>query len=131
AKLPLSQKDITFNGHAIELRVNAEDSVNLLPQSGKVHFYHQPSGFGVRVDSCLFSGAFVSPYYDSLLGKIILWAEDRDQCLKKALWALNEMAVVGVETNQKFIEKILCNEEFVRGTYTTTLVDNLLPGIES
>ncbi|MCS6961538.1 MAG: acetyl-CoA carboxylase biotin carboxylase subunit [Deltaproteobacteria bacterium] len=131
AKLPLSQKDITFNGHAIELRVNAEDSVNLLPQSGKVHFYHQPSGFGVRVDSCLFSGAFVSPYYDSLLGKIILWAEDRDQCLKKALWALNEMAVVGVETNQKFIEKILCNEEFVRGTYTTTLVDNLLSGIES
>lgn len=127
-KITLNQGEIKFSGHAIELRVNAEDSVNLLPQAGQVEFYHQPSGFGVRVDSYLHSGAQVSPYYDSMIAKIICWERDRESCIDKSLAALNEMVVVGVQTNQGFLRKILSSDEFLSGHYTTNLVSSILQG---
>lgn len=125
-KITLKQDDIKFTGHAIELRVNAEDSVNLLPQAGQIEFYHQPSGFGIRVDSYLHTGAQVSPYYDSMVAKIICWERDRQSCIAKSLAALNEMVVVGVQTNQGFLRQILLSEEFQNGSYTTNLVSSIL-----
>ncbi len=123
--LPLKQNDIKFRGHAIEARVTAEDPINHLPQSGRVQFYHQPSGFGVRVDSFLYSGCSVPPYYDSMIAKIICWAESRHDCIQKLLSSLSELVVVGIVTNQEFLKSIILSSEFQSGNYTTKLIESM------
>ena len=119
-KLPFSQKEIRLNGHAIEVRINAEDPErNFAPSAGKIEKVILPGGLGVRVDTHIYSGYEVPPYYDSLLAKVIVWGKDRDDAIARAQRCLMEMEVVGVKTNIAFCQKILSNAYFRRGEYTT------------
>ena len=97
--LSLRQEDITFSGHAIECRINAEDPVNYKPSPGLIEVYHPPGGPGVRVDSHIYAGYTVPPYYDSLIGKLICQADSRDAALVRIENALTEMVIEGIETN--------------------------------
>ncbi|MCX6378625.1 MAG: acetyl-CoA carboxylase biotin carboxylase subunit [Armatimonadetes bacterium] len=119
-KLQFSQKEIRLNGHAIEVRINAEDPErNFAPSAGKIEKVILPGGLGVRVDTHIYSGYEVPPYYDSLLAKVIVWGKDRDDAIARAQRCLMEMEVVGVKTNIAFCQKILSNAYFRRGEYTT------------
>ncbi|KAF0807364.1 acetyl-CoA carboxylase, biotin carboxylase [Alcanivorax xiamenensis] len=97
--LALKQEDITFLGHAIEVRVNAEDPNTFVPSPGKISYFHAPGGNGVRVDSHVYGGYTVPPYYDSLIGKIITWGENRDVAFARMRNALDEIVVEGIKTN--------------------------------
>lgn len=97
-KLSFTQDDIVFQGHAIECRINAENPNTFMPSAGKITNYHCPGGPGVRVDSALFDGCKIPPYYDSLIAKLIIYARDREQCLARLRRALNEYVIEGVDT---------------------------------
>lgn len=97
--LQLQQQDITLKGHAIEVRMNAEDPRTFIPSPGKVSYFHTPGGLGVRVDSHIYSGYSVPPNYDSLIGKIITWGDTRDIALQRMRNALDETVVEGIKTN--------------------------------
>ncbi|WP_346797883.1 acetyl-CoA carboxylase biotin carboxylase subunit [Halomonas sp. Bachu 37] len=99
--LPLSirQEDVKLNGHAFECRINAEDSRTFMPSPGKVTLYHAPGGLGVRMDSHLYTGYTVPPHYDSLIGKLVTWAADRESALTRMRNALDELLVEGIKTN--------------------------------
>jgi acetyl-CoA carboxylase, biotin carboxylase subunit len=115
--------DIPFQGHAIEFRINAEDPQrNFLPQTGPVEFYTPPGGPGVRVDSHLYAGFKVVPYYDSLLAKLIVHARTRDVALKRGARALDEFAVTGLETTLPLHLAILEDEDFQRGGVPTSFL---------
>jgi acetyl-CoA carboxylase biotin carboxylase subunit len=117
--LALVQSDIRFNGHAIECRVNAEDPKSLLPTPGTVHTYHPPGGPGVRVDSALYAGAVVPPFYDSLIAKLIVHDHDRAACLARARRALGEYVIAGLPTNLPLLQAVVEQEAFATGAYHT------------
>ena len=126
AGLPLSftQDMLKPHGHAIECRINAEDPANgFRPNPGKIGMLHLPNGNGTRVDSTLYSGYTVSPYYDSLIAKIIVWAPTRLECVRKMRRCLEETNIEGIETNQEFQLLILFHGKFLKGTYTTSFLD--------
>ena len=117
-KLNLQQKDIIFFGHAIECRINAEDpSKNFLPSAGTIKTYNQPSGPGTRVDSCVFQGCKIPPYYDSLVAKLICHGRDRASAISRLKRSLDEFVVEGVSTTIDLHKKILRNEDFVKSKY--------------
>ncbi len=117
-KLSLQQKDITFFGHAIECRINAEDpSKNFLPSAGTVKTYNQPSGPGTRVDSCVFQGCKVPPYYDSLVAKLICHGKDRASAISRLKRSLDEFVIEGVSSTIDLHKKILRNEDFINSKY--------------
>ena len=117
-KLSLLQKDITFFGHAIECRINAEDpSKNFLPSAGTVKTYNQPSGPGTRVDSCVFQGCKVTPYYDSLVAKLICHGKDRASAISRLKRSLDEFVIEGVSSTIDLHKKILRNEDFINSKY--------------
>lgn len=123
-KLVLKQKDVQFKGHSIELRINAEDHTkNFAPCPGKIELYLPSGGIGVRVDSHLYPGYVVPPYYDSLLGKLIVWAENREEAIQRALRALDEFILTGVATTIPFHRKVLKNDRFMTGKFDTSFVD--------
>lgn len=122
SKLPIAQKDVHFRGHAIECRINAEDAVKFLPSGGMVTTYHPPGGIGVRLDSCLYEGYEVSPFYDSLLAKLIVHAPDRVQAIKRMGIALDEFVISGVETNIPFHRRMLKDERFLKGDVHTQML---------
>jgi acetyl-CoA carboxylase biotin carboxylase subunit len=97
--LGLKQEDVTFLGHAIEVRINAEDPVSFVPSPGRISYFHAPGGNGVRVDSHVYGGYTVPPYYDSLIGKLITWGENRDVAFARMRNALDEIVVEGIKTN--------------------------------
>jgi acetyl-CoA carboxylase biotin carboxylase subunit len=117
--LALEQSDVRFNGHAIECRVNAEDPKSLLPTPGKVHTYHPPGGPGVRVDSALYAGAVVPPFYDSLIAKLVVHDHARDACLARARRALGEYVIAGLPTNRPLLQAVIEQEDFATGAYHT------------
>jgi acetyl-CoA carboxylase biotin carboxylase subunit len=124
--LGLSQSDITFDGHAIEFRINAEDPANdFRPGAGVVTRYHAPGGPGVRMDSHLYEGYEVPPYYDSLLGKLIVWGPDRATAIARGKAALDELLVEGLTTNVAIHQALLENEAFLEGRMTTNLLDRV------
>jgi acetyl-CoA carboxylase biotin carboxylase subunit len=124
--LGYSQEEITLHGHAIEFRINAEDVANdFMPQAGRVEAYLPPGGPGVRMDSHLYAGYEVPPYYDSLLGKLIVWGSDRDAAVARSRVALDELVVDGLLTNVPFHRAILNNETFLEGGWTTNLLDRV------
>jgi acetyl-CoA carboxylase, biotin carboxylase subunit len=117
-KLNLQQKDIIFFGHAIECRINAEDpSKDFLPSSGTIKTYNQPSGPGTRVDSCVFQGCKIPPYYDSLVAKLICHGRDRASAISRLKRSLDEFVIEGVSTTIDLHKKILRNEDFINSKY--------------
>jgi acetyl-CoA carboxylase, biotin carboxylase subunit len=123
-KLSLAQKDVTFQGHAIEVRIQAEDVWNdFLPSLGTIHFVRHPDGAFVRNDSAMFTGLEVSGYYDSLLSKLIVWDKDRKSATERMTRALAEMRVAGVSTTIPFAQFVMQNERFQRGELSTAFVE--------
>ena len=117
-----------LRGHALEVRLNAEDpSRGFMPAPGKLERFRPPLGPGVRVDTHVFEGYVIPPYYDSLIGKVIVWAGDRPAALARALRALSELEIVGIPTTRELAMDILRDEEFRSGNYTT----GYLPGAEA
>ena len=118
AALGYEQKDITFSGHAIECRINAEDPVTFMPTPGRVTSYHAPGGLGVRIDSALYAGYFVPPYYDSMVAKLIVHAPTRTDAINRMRRALDEFAVEGIKTTIPLHRRIVDAPEFQAGDYT-------------
>ncbi len=124
--LGFSQADVEFRGHVIEFRINAEDpEAEFRPGAGLVERYHAPGGPGIRMDSHLFSGYEVPPYYDSLLGKLIVWGPDRATAIARGAVALDELVVDGLVTNVAIHRALLANETFLEGRFTTNLLDRV------
>ncbi len=119
-KLSLRQEDITFSGHAIECRINAEDyQKNFQPSAGTVTTYHQPSGLGTRVDGCIFQGGKVQPYYDSLIAKLICHGNNREESIAISKRALDEFVIAGIESTIGLHKKILQHDDFVNSKFDT------------
>ena len=118
APLGFSQADVMFTGHAIECRITAEDPVTFAPTPGRVTAYHAPGGLGVRVDSALYAGYFVPPYYDSLVAKLIVHAPTRGDAINRLRRALDEFAVVGIQTTIPLHRRIVDDGAFQAGEYT-------------
>lgn len=116
--LNITQDDIKINGHAIECRINAEDSETFIPSPGKVDFNHPPGGYGVRVDSAIYTGYRIPPHYDSLIAKLIVWGHDRHECIIRTRRALSEYIISGVNTTIPLHKKISRDEKMVKGDYT-------------
>ncbi|MDI6799097.1 MAG: acetyl-CoA carboxylase biotin carboxylase subunit [Actinomycetota bacterium] len=122
-KLKHTQGEVKIIGHAIEFRINAEDPTkNFMPQAGDVKLYNPPGGPGVRVDSHLYSGYRVPPYYDSLIAKLIVWGETRDEAIIRSKRVLEEFIVVGIETIVPFHLKVIDNAFFKKGEIYTNFV---------
>lgn len=113
--LHYQQKDIVFKGHAIECRINAEDSKTFLPSPGVINLYHAPGGPGVRVDTHIYNNYRVPPYYDSMIGKIISYGETREIAIARMNNALDEMIIEGIKTNIALHQSVLNDPEFIRG----------------
>ncbi|MGI0091182.1 MAG: acetyl-CoA carboxylase biotin carboxylase subunit [Nitrososphaerales archaeon] len=123
-KIPFKQQDVKLSGCAIEFRINAEDPLSsFAPTTGRVEFLHLPSGPGVRVDTALQEGTVVSPYYDSLVAKLITFGLDFEQARRRAVVALGEFAVFGVETTLPFHRELVEDGRFARGQINTTFVE--------
>ncbi|MDQ2935290.1 MAG: acetyl-CoA carboxylase biotin carboxylase subunit [Chloroflexota bacterium] len=126
--LTLRQADVQFRGHAIEFRINAEDAAdNFSPQTGVIDELLLPGGPGVRVDTHIYPGYEVPPFYDSLLAKLIVWGEDRGQALARSRRALAEFAISGIKTNLPFHQGIIDNEAFLGAQVSTNLLDRVGP----
>ncbi len=127
--LSFTQEEIKKAGHAIECRVNAEDpEKSFCPSPGRINKYWEPGGPGVRVDSGICSGLYVSPFYDSLLLKIITNGKNREEALKKMKGALSECIIDGISTNICFLSKLLDNKEVLSGNYNTQTIANMING---
>ena len=122
-EISLQQKDVTLSGHTIEVRVNAEDPQRMIPSPGRINVYHPPGGNGVRIDSAIYSGYTVQPYYDSLIAKLIVRASDRERCISKLLVALDEFIVDGIQTNIELHRRILRHPDFHSGNFHTKFLD--------
>ncbi|MGM0381186.1 MAG: acetyl-CoA carboxylase biotin carboxylase subunit, partial [bacterium] len=124
-ELPLTQEDIDYNGHAMEVRVCAEDPVTgFTPQQGTIEHLNFPDGPGTRVDSHLEVGTWISPYYDSMIGKIISWHSDREKCIDRMLRCLDENEMKGVKTTIPLFRWLLNEENFRAGDFHTGFLDN-------
>ena len=117
AALAYTQKDIHFSGHAIECRINAENPMTFVPSPGKVNDVHFPGGLGVRVDSALYSGYRIPPYYDSLIGKLIVYGKTRAECMMRLRRSLSEFVIDGVETTIPLFQKLLAEPDIIDGHY--------------
>ena len=128
--LDMTQEDIRLEGHAIECRINAENpGANFAPCPGRVEFVHFPGGAGVRVDSCLYNGCELSPWYDSLAAKLMVHAPTRLEAIRKMRRCLEEFALEGFPTNAELSYQILYHPVFVRGACTTAFLDEHLPDL--
>ena len=125
--LKLQQSDVHLNGHAIEFRINAEDHTrHFAPSPGKINLFLPPGGMGVRVDSHIYPGYVVPPFYDSLLGKLIVWGKDRTEAIARAERALDEFIVDGVHTTIPFHILALRHPQFVKGEFDTSFVEKYM-----
>ena len=122
-KLSVKQSDVVIRGHAIECRINAEDSErDFMPCPGQIKGYIVPGGFGVRVDSHAYCHYKIPPYYDSMIAKLICWGTDRTEAISRMLRALDDYAITGIKTTIPFHQKILTNEFFVKGDFNTGFI---------
>lgn len=126
AGLPLSftQDDIHFEGHAIEVRINAENSETFAPSPGTVTDFHAPGGLGVRLDSAIYAGYSIPPYYDSLIGKLIVHGRDRAECVARLKRSLNEMVIGGIDTTIPLFQKLLLEPDILSGDYDIHWLEN-------
>jgi acetyl-CoA carboxylase, biotin carboxylase subunit len=126
-KLAFTQQDIVLRGHSIECRINAEDpDQNFRPNPGRISAYLPPGGLGVRIDSHVYQDYEIPPYYDSLIGKLIVWGPDRPTAIARMQRALQECAITGVPTTISFHQKILANSEFQKGLVYTNFVEQMM-----
>src|SRR6266852_4714667 len=116
-ELAFVQGDIRFHGHAIECRINAENPVTFRPSPGKIVHYHPPGGMGVRIDSAAYQGYVIPPYYDSLLGKLIVHGKTRGECLMRLRRSIDEFVIDGVETTLPLFSALVRDSDFVDGNY--------------
>ncbi len=128
AALGYTQDDIVFGGHAIECRINAEDPETFMPTPGRVDLFHAPGGLGVRVDSALYAGYVVPPYYDSMVAKLIVHAPDRPQAIARMRRALGEFAIQGIKTTLPLHRRIIEAPEFKAGDYTIHWLEQFVAG---
>src|SRR5436190_13882167 len=127
--LRISERDVTFKGHAIECRINAEDPFDdFRPSPGRIEMYYAPGGRGVRVDSHAYAGYTIPPHYDSMIGKLITFGKDRREAMDKMSRALGEYMITGVKTTIPFELAILQDPNFRRGVYSTMFIEQLLGG---
>ncbi|MBO9582405.1 MAG: acetyl-CoA carboxylase biotin carboxylase subunit, partial [Sphingobium sp.] len=126
--LPLSvaQDDLVFTGHAIECRINAEDPQTFAPSPGKVSMYHVPGGMHVRVDSALYQGYSVPPYYDSMIGKLIVYGRTREGCLMRLKRALEEFVIEGMKTTIPLHQKLIADPDVQNGDYSIKWLEEWL-----
>jgi acetyl-CoA carboxylase biotin carboxylase subunit len=117
AELTLKQSDIEFRGHSIECRINAENPVSFRPSPGKILHYHAPGGLGVRIDSAVYQGYTIPPYYDSLVGKLIVHGNTRTEALMRLKRALDEVVVDGIETTLPLFRALLAETDIIDGNY--------------
>jgi len=125
-RLSFSQDDLTLSGHAIECRINAENPRSFMPSPGVIQTYHPPGGLGVRMDSAVYAGYAIPPFYDSLIGKLIVHGTDRKDCLMRLYRALYECAIDGVETTLPLFDDLLENEDFQNADYDIHWLENFL-----
>jgi acetyl-CoA carboxylase biotin carboxylase subunit len=124
ARLTVTQEDICLSGHAIECRINAEiPQKNFMPSPGKIDFLHFPAGCGVRVDSALYNGCETSPYYDSMIAKIIVHAPTRLDAIRRMRGALEELIIDGIETNADFLYLVMYHPDYLRGQFDTSFLE--------
>jgi acetyl-CoA carboxylase biotin carboxylase subunit len=124
--LTLEQKDLQQRGHAIECRIYAEDPENnFLPSPGTIHFLREPSGRWIRTDSGIYSGYEVTPYYDPILSKLIVWGEDREAARKRMIDALNNYIIMGIKSTTCFLARALAHPEFIAGNTDTHFIERL------
>ncbi|MEW5937818.1 MAG: acetyl-CoA carboxylase biotin carboxylase subunit [Candidatus Thermoplasmatota archaeon] len=122
-ELQYDQEDVRARGHCIECRINAEDPLNnFQPAPGKIIKYAEPSGPGIRIDSGVYPGFTIPPFYDSMISKLIVWAEDRERCIARVKRALWEYQISGVRTNIPFHQVVMGHPSFVRGEYDTSFI---------
>lgn len=122
--LPFTQADVKFQGHAIECRINAENSETFTPSPGTVNDFHAPGGLGVRLDSAIYAGYSIPPYYDSLIGKLIVHGRDREECIARLKRSLNEMVVGGIDTTIPLFQKLLQEPDILSGDYDIHWLEN-------
>ncbi len=124
--LAFTQQDIKRKGHAIECRINAEHPFKFTPCPGTIELYHAPGGRSVRVDSAIYTGYTIPPHYDSMIGKIITHARDRQKCIRRMQRAIDELAILGVTTNQELHRRLLANPAFQQGEFNIHFLENWL-----
>ncbi|MEZ5752030.1 MAG: acetyl-CoA carboxylase biotin carboxylase subunit [Paracoccaceae bacterium] len=124
--LSFRQEDLVINGHAIEVRLNAEKLPNFTPSPGKVNTFHAPGGLGVRMDSALYSGYKIPPYYDSLIGKLIVHGRDRPEALARLKRALGELIIDGIDTSVPLFFALLENDDILTGDYNIHWLEKFL-----
>lgn len=120
------QKDILFRNHVMEFRINAEDPKTGMPSPGNIIHYHRPGGIGVRTDDYIYTGYTVPPYYDSMISKIIVQADNRENCITRARRVLNETVVSGIQTNINLHKEILDDSDFIESTFSTNYLSQKL-----
>jgi acetyl-CoA carboxylase biotin carboxylase subunit len=124
--LPCTQSELRFHGHSIECRVNAENPSTFRPSPGKILQYHPPGGLGVRVDSAAYQGYTIPPYYDSMIGKLIVHGKTRQECLMRLKRALDEFVVEGVETTLPLFRTLVRNQDIIDGNYSIHWLEQFL-----
>jgi acetyl-CoA carboxylase, biotin carboxylase subunit len=131
--LGFTQSDVKFHGHAIECRINAENPVSFRPSPGKIVHYHPPGGLGVRIDSAVYQGYTIPPYYDSLVGKLIVHGKTRTECLMRLKRALDEVVVDGIETTLPLFRALVRETDIIDGNYHIHWLEQFLArgGMES
>ena len=125
-ELELAQRDVKFHGHAIECRINAENPVSFRPSPGKIVHYHPPGGLGVRVDSAVYHGYTIPPFYDSLVGKLIVHGKTRGECLMRLKRALDEFVVDGIETTLPLFRALVREKDIIDGDYHIHWLEDFL-----
>ncbi|MEO5597311.1 MAG: acetyl-CoA carboxylase biotin carboxylase subunit, partial [Novosphingobium sp.] len=124
--LSVAQEDIEFKGHAIECRINAEDAWTFAPSPGLVENYHAAGGMHVRVDSGLYAGYRIPPYYDSMIAKLIVYGRTREGCIMRLKRALEEMVIGGVKTSIPLHQALMNEPDFIHGDYTIKWLEEWL-----
>jgi len=127
-KLGFSQRDVTSVGHTIECRINAENPRTFAPSPGTITDYHQPGGPGIRIDSSVYAGYRVLPFYDSLIAKLIAHGRDREEAVQRLVRGLDEYIIGGIETTIPLHQRILKDPAFVKGRFSTQYLDDFLKG---
>ncbi len=125
-KLTIQQKDVKFRGHAIECRINAENPETFIPSPGTINMYNPPGGFGVRVDSCIYNGYGVVPFYDSLIGKLIVHAANRKEAISRMNRSLNELVIDGIDTTKDLHKKIIASKSFKKYDFSINWLEGFL-----